>query len=107
MFAGSCIGVVLLVMSLEMLRRFGREYDSYIRRKDNARRGSEDRNLIPPSTSDTSKQTASVSVQRDRASYRTSRIVMIQRQFIRALLHMLQFSVAYFIMLMAMYYNGE
>jgi copper transporter 1 len=30
MFAGSCIGVILLVMFLEFLRRLGKEYDRYI-----------------------------------------------------------------------------
>lgn len=30
MFAGSCIGVILLVLSLEALRRLGREYDAFI-----------------------------------------------------------------------------
>lgn len=33
MFAGSCIGVILLVMSLELLRRLGKEYDRYILRE--------------------------------------------------------------------------
>lgn len=33
MFAGSCIGVILLVMSLELLRRLGKEYDRYILRQ--------------------------------------------------------------------------
>lgn len=30
MFAGSCIGVILLVIVLEALRRAGKEYDRYI-----------------------------------------------------------------------------
>lgn len=33
MFAGSCIGVLLLVMTLEFLRRLGKEYDRYILRQ--------------------------------------------------------------------------
>lgn len=33
MFAGSYIGVILLVMSLELLRRLGKEYDRYILRQ--------------------------------------------------------------------------
>ena len=32
-FAGSCIGVVLLVMSLEFLRRAQREFDRYLARR--------------------------------------------------------------------------
>lgn len=33
MFAGSCIGVILLVISLEFLRRSAKEYDRYILRQ--------------------------------------------------------------------------
>ncbi|CAI7662166.1 unnamed protein product [Penicillium discolor] len=38
MFAGSCIGVICLVLSLELLRRLGREYDSFIVRRARLRR---------------------------------------------------------------------
>ncbi|KAJ5184960.1 Ctr copper transporter [Penicillium cf. griseofulvum] len=38
MFAGSCIGVICLVLSLEFLRRLGREYDSFIVRRARLRR---------------------------------------------------------------------
>lgn len=36
MFAGSCIGVILLVLSLEFLRRLGKEYDRLLVRKHQA-----------------------------------------------------------------------
>lgn len=35
-FAGSCIGVVLLVVTLELLRRAGKEYDRYLVRQHRA-----------------------------------------------------------------------
>ncbi|KAG0159044.1 hypothetical protein PDIDSM_6564 [Penicillium digitatum] len=38
MFAGSCIGVICLVLSLELLRRLGREYDTFIVRRARLRR---------------------------------------------------------------------
>ncbi|KAJ5749888.1 hypothetical protein N7533_006916 [Penicillium manginii] len=38
MFAGSCIGVICLVLCLEALRRLGREYDSFIIRRARQRR---------------------------------------------------------------------
>ncbi|KAJ5773459.1 Exosome complex component ski6 [Penicillium paradoxum] len=38
MFAGSCIGVICLVCSLEFLRRLGREYDTFIVRRARLRR---------------------------------------------------------------------
>jgi copper transporter 1 len=106
MFAGSCIGVILLVMSLEFLRRLGKEYDRYILRQHqraattvyNSQAGAaktdsdngvnEHRALTPGSTAP--------------ASFRSNAI----QQAVHATLHMVQFAVAYFVMLLAMYYNG-
>ncbi|KAK0609241.1 Ctr copper transporter [Immersiella caudata] len=84
MFAGSCIGVILLVMSLEFLRRSVKEFDRFLLRK-HAETGA----LSPV------------------GGYRPK----IWEQAVRAFLHMVQFAVAYFIMLqvnleLAMYYNG-
>ena len=45
MFAGSCIGVLLLVVALEALRRASREYDAYIARSHQQKATSS-----PPST---------------------------------------------------------
>lgn len=105
MFAGSCIGVILLVMSLELLRRSVKEYDRYLIRKHADATAA----LASPSRSDgdsgkggaptTSAAAACAPVSR---GYRPN----IFEQAIRALLHMLQFAVAYFVMLLAMYYNG-
>lgn len=162
MFAGSCIGVICLVLCLELLRRLGREYDSFIVRRARLRRlymsdsstaqstsnvplrseentrpasnccggnaepdamlsGAED-DITPvpgsPQNGDSKKQ-ASVSaavsanvtrvggVQRERqegmlAPYRPSLV----EHSVRSLLHMVQFAVAYIIMLLAMYFNG-
>lgn len=122
MFAGSCIGVIFLVISLEFLRRMQREYDGYIRRKDMgaatslaARQQGE-----TPDTSASSDHEVGGKHQRPTIStspltgnvpplYRphVDRMTLLQRQFIRALIHMVQFAVAYFIMLLAMYYNGS
>ena len=85
MFAGSCIGVILLVMALEALRRAVKEYDRYLVRQHRA--------YVSGSGSDF-------------ASGSTSFHPTIVQQAIRALLHLLQFAVAYFVMLLAMYYNG-
>ncbi|KAH0551095.1 hypothetical protein GP486_007559 [Trichoglossum hirsutum] len=98
-FGGSCIGVILLVLCLELLRRVQREYDRYITRT----RKQQD----PPSNgsgSPTKREafalTANIFSQR---AFRPT----IPQQLVRSLLYMLQFAVAYFIMLLAMYYNGE
>ncbi|CAK7271567.1 Copper Transporter integral membrane protein that functions in high affinity copper transport [Sporothrix epigloea] len=83
MFAGSCIGVVLLVMSLEVLRRSVKEYDRYLVRQH--------RKKLQNKADD---------------SLATGFHPSVFQQAVRALLHLLQFAVAYFVMLLAMYYNG-
>ncbi|KAF3045210.1 Copper Transporter integral membrane protein that functions in high affinity copper transport [Didymella heteroderae] len=100
MFAGSCIGVILLVVILEFLRRTGKEYDRHIVQQYLASHAP----AAPAASSDSSDNSktpatnAAPTVQRFHPN--------VLQQAIRALLHMLQFAVAYFIMLLAMYYNG-
>ncbi|KAH6612194.1 Ctr copper transporter family-domain-containing protein [Chaetomium sp. MPI-SDFR-AT-0129] len=98
-FAGSCIGVVLLVIVLEMLRRGVKEYDRFLIKKHAASLlvTSAASKIISEEGSPTRNCAPAVS-----KGYRPS----IFEQAIRALLHMLQFAVAYFVMLLAMYYNG-
>ncbi|WVR04481.1 hypothetical protein IAU60_001484 [Kwoniella sp. DSM 27419] len=78
MFAASCIGVALLAVSLELLRRVARDYDRWITRS-----------------------LTSVNMKH----YRPRRATPIQ-QLIRSILHVAQFGVAYLLMLLAMYFNG-
>jgi copper transporter 1 len=105
MFAGCCIGVILLVILLEFLRRAGKEYDRYIIAQHT-------RSLVPAPTSSSSsdhadhgKNPMSSAVASATAPALKFRPNVLQ-QAIRALLHMCQFAVAYFVMLLAMYYNG-
>ena len=121
MFAGSCIGVICLVISLEFLRRTQREYDALVRQQDQkkAGRGLLDRGNESQSASEsgengngkhdatnvTSRFIRPAAMANRRAA--PGKATLLQRQLIRALLHMLQFGVAYFIMLLAMYYNGK
>ncbi|KAK6064526.1 ctr copper transporter [Seiridium cupressi] len=79
MFAGSCIGVILLVMSLEFLRRTVKEYDSYLVRTHAIKR---------EASSDG----------KDSGFDNGFRPNVFQQAF-RAFLHMVQFAVAYFVML--------
>ncbi|KAL8968873.1 MAG: hypothetical protein Q9183_002264 [Haloplaca sp. 2 TL-2023] len=123
MFAGSCIGVILLVMCLEALRRLQREYDAYLvrqYRKRNEPVGTSfhdnepqinDRSDVEASAKNGGNDVTITSKSSRDSS--TSGVLKPQRlrptvfqQAIRAFIHMLQFAVAYFIMLMAMYYNG-
>lgn len=104
MFAGSCIGVVLLVVLLEALRRAGKEYDRYIVNQYLASHAP--RAVVASSASsdnDTNKISGTTAALAP--TLKNFRPSVIQ-QAVRALLHMLQFAVAYFIMLLAMYYNG-
>jgi copper transporter 1 len=111
MFAGSCIGVVLLVILLEFLRRAAKEYDRYI--------VSQYSKTIAPSTIGSSASSASnddgttknpagaTSAACGPAATTTSKFrPSVMQQAIRAALHMCAFAVAYFVMLLAMYYNG-
>ncbi|KAJ5094603.1 hypothetical protein N7456_010464 [Penicillium angulare] len=159
MFAGSCIGALLLVIALEALRRLGREYDAFILRRARIRylylsgtsssantqktkvqhiaaftkeaqnkqpdpkdkpspyddvitpvtdvspETSTPADIHAPGPSHASSETTDDSQKpegRHFGPYRPSPV----EQTVRALFHMVQFAVAYFIMLLAMYYNG-
>jgi copper transporter 1 len=106
MFAGFCIGVVLLVMFLEFLRRLAKEYDRYLFRqyKRSQQRASVIQSRVtgkdgPGNGSNENSTTVTTTAPS------TSRPNIFQ-QAVRATLHMMQFAVAYFIMMLAMYYNG-
>lgn len=116
MFAGSCIGVICLVIALEFLRRIAREYDAFIvhRAQMRAQYLTPAQNPAASSSSDsadvsgTQKSTAAASATYPPAA--SSKFIRVRptliEQTVRALLHMLQFAVAYFVMLLAMYFNG-
>ncbi|KAI2792027.1 hypothetical protein POX_b02060 [Penicillium oxalicum] len=94
MFAGCCIGVIILVIVLEFLRRLGKEYERFLLRSHKQRLqqlGSEAFTAVEPLCGSNTMQTFNPT---------------IPQQSVRALLHTVQFAVAYFIMLLAMYYNG-
>ncbi|KAF5008520.1 hypothetical protein FDECE_5220 [Fusarium decemcellulare] len=100
-FAGSCIGVILLVMSLELLRRSVKEWDRYLLRQHAS---NFEASAVHSNGTDSPKavnSTAAVACA-PLPPFRPN----IWQQAIRALLHMMQFAVAYFVMLLAMYYNG-
>lgn len=102
MFAGSCIGVVLLGITLELLRRAVKEYDRFLLRQHWARsQDAGSASSAAPSSGDVSdsgktpgvavRGAACVSVPPFRPS--------VMQQAVRATLHMAQFAVAYFLML--------
>ena len=89
-FAGSCIGVVLLVISLEMLRRGVKEYDRFLISKHIKSQASKG---FPKSMAE--EGSAGSACIATANGYRPT----ILEQTIRALLHTLQFAVVYFVML--------
>ncbi|KAL2170644.1 hypothetical protein VTG60DRAFT_4569 [Thermothelomyces hinnuleus] len=131
-FAATCIGVVLMVVLLEALRRLAREYDEHIQRDFAARVA-----LITagaggdagPATAGTAGTAAAgggggAGANTGAGAGRTGRAVVEPallmeapqavvtfrasplQQLVRALLHTATFGLAYIIMLLAMYYNG-
>lgn len=88
-------------MSLEFLRRMAKAYDNRLIRQHQlaypGRPGSETKGLLPSIGNDESP-----SANATRPPFRPN----MRQQAARATFHMLQFAVAYFVMLLAMYYNG-
>lgn len=116
MFAGSCIGVLLLVMLLELLRRMVKEYDALLVRKHttNSNSGSSS-TYVGAGAGPAQQQEASESGESKHHGVNVQPVGAVPsgrfrptvlEQAVRALLHMCQFAVAYFVMLLAMYYNG-
>lgn len=103
MFAGSCIGVFLLAMTLEFLRRSVKEFDRFLIRQHIAKhaaaapdRGSLSSGGNNAAAAAAAKGTAAAAC----APVPPFRPNVVQ-QAIRAFLHFLQFTVAYFLMLVS------
>jgi solute carrier family 31 (copper transporter), member 1 len=88
-------------MSLEFLRRMAIVYDNYLLRQHRmthqGHSSSETKGLLPSGCGDEVPLTNSI-----QSPFRPN----MKQQAARATFHMLQFAVAYFVMLLAMYYNG-
>ncbi|KAF3342634.1 Putative fumarate reductase [Verticillium dahliae VDG2] len=99
-FAASCIGVALLTVTLEFVRRLGKEYDALLLRQFHARAAQMAvAAAVEPSCCD---DTGAVARPSAPLIFRASPV----EQLIRAVLHTTFFGLAYIIMLLAMYYNG-
>jgi len=107
MFAGSCIGVLLFVMLLEAVRRAQREYDAYIIRSQTSGSQSSQTNLSRNSSENGKEATTSYAPGTVGGyTMALKRRPTLLQQAVRAALYMVQFGMAYFVMLLAMYYNG-
>ncbi|KAJ1336186.1 Ctr copper transporter family protein [Microdochium nivale] len=103
MFAGSCIGVILLVMALEFLRRSVKEYDRFLLRKHTAPRADIAAAAATSSSKASSDNEAAATCLAVSPGYRPN----VLEQAVRAFLHMCQFAVAYFIMLCVALYGSR
>ncbi|KAH7354024.1 copper transport protein ctr4 [Plectosphaerella cucumerina] len=102
-FAASCIGVALLTVCLEVVRRLGKEYDALLLRQFHARAA--ELAALPkaqPPTTCCDNNDQPTSAAKPVLIFRASPL----EQLIRAVLHATFFGLAYIIMLLAMYYNG-
>lgn len=124
-FAATCIGVVLMVVALEALRRLGKEYDEHIQRDFAARVALIANGGVAPvvATVVAGPSAAGVvscpagaagggagsgnggAVEAMAPQTVTFRASPLQ-QFVRAVIHAATFGLAYIVMLLAMYYNG-
>ncbi|KAG9564908.1 putative high affinity copper protein, partial [Aureobasidium melanogenum] len=114
MFAASCIGVALLVVCLEFLRRLSKEYDTYILRQFHRRAASlqyQPRvSYVAPKfdnqgTPGDCGPDASCAPPLPEQRFITFRATPSQ-QIARGIIHAATFGVGYIIMLLAMYFNG-
>ncbi|ROT36527.1 copper transport protein ctr4 [Sodiomyces alkalinus F11] len=105
-FAASCIGVALLAVCLELIRRLGKEYDALLLRQFHARalemasagaKGRDDRPICCDNI-----RSGDLAATHPTIIFRASP----PEQLIRAVLHLVFFGLAYILMLLAMYYNG-
>ncbi|KAE8453567.1 hypothetical protein EG329_010428 [Mollisiaceae sp. DMI_Dod_QoI] len=99
----ACLGSFLLVIALEFLRKFQREFDRHLRARKVIK---EDKEYVLPEEMeekllDKSRDTNVPSRLRKERS-----MVVVFEQILRGLIHMVQFSVSYCIMLLFMYSNG-
>ena len=122
MFAGSCIGVISLVILLEFLRRLQRGYDRHIqqvRTRDRKARLAIRRSKAggDGSVNDVSAGSledpphSAVPLLGEWEGWSApvrgpGHVPTVFQQGVRAGFYVLQFAVAYMIMLLAMYYNG-
>lgn len=108
-FAATCIGVVLLVVSLEVLRRAGKEYDALILRQFQRRAAAQALALKNTAAATTTTSCCAGDDEPvptpQRPQVLTFRASPLQ-QLVRSVLYAVTFGVAYIVMLLAMYFNG-
>lgn len=106
-FVGSCIAVIFLVVSLELLRRAQREFDRYLVRHNVNPIPRHDDSEGEDGDSDRRQGKANTAISIQRAgNFESKAQLKLWQHAVRSFLYMLQFAVGYLVMLLAMYYNG-
>ncbi|PVH88780.1 Ctr copper transporter [Cadophora sp. DSE1049] len=95
----ACLGAFLLVISLEFLRRFQREFDRYLRKRNEFLQA---KAYVLPEETEEKLLDKGTNVEQTRKK----KVVVVLEQLLRGLIHVVQFSVSYCIMLLFMYSNG-
>ncbi|KAI0598837.1 Ctr-domain-containing protein [Biscogniauxia sp. FL1348] len=95
MMAASCIGVILLAICLEFLRRVGKEYDSLILRQFQ-------QHLAAQAAQNKQSCSDLPKLGPQTVTFRATPL----QQLIRSVLHAVSFGLAYILMLIAMGFNG-
>ncbi|GAP90522.2 putative ctr copper transporter [Rosellinia necatrix] len=98
MMAATCIGVFLLVIMLEFVRRVGKEYDHFILRQ--FRQHLDAQAAMAKMEGDCCSETPGARSQT--VMFRATPI----QQLIRSFIHAVAFGIAYILMLIAMAFNG-
>ncbi|KAF4553560.1 Ctr copper transporter-like protein 3 [Elsinoe fawcettii] len=101
MFAASCVGVALLVVTLEFLRRVSTDFDQYLQRQFR-RRAQLYQSSITDLGSDSKESACCVGQGNRQITFRATSI----QQLIRAGLHGVTIGIAYLLMLIIMSFNG-
>ncbi|PBP15898.1 high affinity copper transporter [Diplocarpon rosae] len=99
----ACLGAFALVISLEFIRRFQREFDRYLRKRNKYLR---DKEYGPPAEMEEKLLDQPTEIRADDGT-KPKAIVVVLQQFSRGLIHVGQFSISYCVMLLFMYSNGS
>jgi copper transporter 1 len=99
----SCLAAFLLVISLEYIRRAQRNFDRYLRARNAVLQDEE--YALPEETEEKLLPNGSGGKNLMRRMKERTTVVVLE-QLLRGLIHTVQFSVSYCIMLLFMYSNG-
>lgn len=103
-FSLSCLAAFLLVISLEFLRRSQRNLDRYLRTRNAVL---QDEEYAMPEETEEKLLPKGNRRENLMLRFKGKTAVIVLEQLLRGLIHTVQFSVSYCIMLLFMYSNGQ